>query len=170
MLRKVKLWCALGHMASEQENRPQTGRPLSCPTSILAWCWAFVHSGTVEGGRGLGPESQGFEVDSWICQATEVPEVGWLLTHPHTLSQPQAEASAPDHALACRGPVVPLLGHSWLRIPRSRAGRPRPVGNEVSQAHLCSGISAWHHRGNPKICLPSGHQATLMIEAPGTYF
>ena len=35
-LQKVKLWCALGHMASEQENQLQTTEPLPYPTHILA--------------------------------------------------------------------------------------------------------------------------------------
>lgn len=131
-----------------------------CPTLPISWHGTEHLSIGVWGwsggprARGFKPESQGFEVDSSICQATEVPGVGWPLTHPHTRSQPQAEASAPDRPLSCQSPAVPLLGHSWLRIPRSWAGRPRPSGKEVSRAHLCSGISAWNHRGNPSFaCL-----------------
>ena len=98
-------------------------------------------------GVGFELESQGFEAGSWIHQASEVPGVGWPLTHPHTPSQLQATASAPDLVPPTRTKLCPAPGYSWLKIPQNRVGRSRPVGQVVSQVYFCSGMSAWNHSG-----------------------
>lgn len=36
---------------------------------------------------------------------------------------------------------MPLLGHSWLRILWSWVGRPKPLGQEVSQSHSALDVS-----------------------------
>lgn len=95
-------------------------------------------------GVGFELESQGFEAGSWIRQAS-----GGL-----ALDSPPHPEPAPGSSFSFLLPLLPTkaqLDPSWairgLRIPRSWTGRPRPLGQEVSQAHLCSGMLAWNHTG-----------------------
>lgn len=107
-------------------------------------------------GQGFKPESQGFEADSWICQATEAPGVGWPLTHPHTPNQPQAEASAPDRPFACVSPGSFTAQDSQVLGRKAKAFRQGGTPGTPLLRNF-SRESQWE----PELCLPAGHQANL---------
>lgn len=135
--QKVKPRCALGHVARGNRTRPRLANP--CPTRLQAWHSAeHLSTGDEEWGWGWNLSHRALKLATGSTKPQRF-QGGMAPDSPPHPSQPQAAASAPDLPPAYQSPAVPLLGHSWLRIPWSWVGRPRPLGPEASQAHLCSG-------------------------------